>query len=140
MKISKHFSKKEFACRCGCGQNKIYTQLVNMAEAFRAYANEWMPTDILGEIYMNVHCVNRCFTHNRKIGSKDTSKHVSGKAMDFHLYYKKDGKNEDVTVGLHEIAKKLWDENKILTGGLGLYKNLSGREWVHIDIGRKRTW
>ena len=36
-------------------------------------------------LHVHINCACRCLTHNRSIGSKDTSQHVRGMAADFHI-------------------------------------------------------
>ena len=72
MQLSKHFSKKEFDCQCGCGTGTINTILVQKLELVR---QEY-------EKPMRINSGIRCLEHNRKIGSKDTSSHIKCVAAD----------------------------------------------------------
>jgi len=118
MKITEHFSHDEIVCHCGCGQGYIDFALFDMLEEFRKLA---------GNNPMITHCVNRCITHNKKIGGAKRSKHLSGRAWDGHV------SNVQISK-LHEIAKHAYETN-LLSGGLGIY------DWgIHIDTGSKRTW
>lgn len=115
--ISKNFSEIEWMCKCGCRQCIIEPKLVNMMQTFRNKIN----------LPITVHCVNRCIKHNKAIGGvvKPPSKHISGKACDFHVKKLKMKK-------FHEIIMNSQD---IFTGGIGLY------DWgVHVDIAKRRFW
>jgi uncharacterized protein YcbK (DUF882 family) len=115
MKISEHFDDSEFTCHCGCGQNVIHQELVDMLEAFRARVDK----------PIIVHCVNRCSQHNAVVGGVKNSLHREGMACDCHV--KKMPIKE-----LHAIALSSED---ILTGGIGIY------DWgIHVDVGAKKTW
>jgi len=73
--LSQHFSRHEFECHgveC-CGHSApVCRTLIAALEAFRA--------DIGGPLKINSGF--RCLTHNRSIGSKDTSQHPRGTAAD----------------------------------------------------------
>jgi len=119
-KISDNFSTVEFECRCGCGLLMVNEELVRMAERVRREIG----------LPMIVHCVCRCFPHNKKVSGSTNSQHLPKnecRAMDFHVRGMSNRK-------LRKIAKKMWKQD-IITGGLGLYS------WgIHIDVGRKRKW
>lgn len=72
MQLSKHFSKKEFDCQCGCGTGTINTILVQKLELVRQEYGK----------PMRINSGIRCLEHNRKIGSKDTSSHIKCVAAD----------------------------------------------------------
>ncbi len=122
--ISKHFNTEidKIACQCGCGQEIIQYDLFEIIEDFREF---------IGDKPINVHCVNRCKEHNKRIGGAKNSYHVEGGAMDLHAI---DLDMEE----LHRLAIQFQKEyNKDI--GLGLY------DWgIHIDPSynhnRKRFW
>lgn len=70
-RLSRNFLRSEFACRCGCGKADINLHLVARLQMVR---------DAYGP--MRVTSGFRCLTHNRAIGSNDTSAHVTGDAVD----------------------------------------------------------
>ena len=107
--LSAHFSRSEFECKCGqCDMDGADIELVQWLEDIRE--------EFGGPVH--IHCANRCLEHNRACGSQDTSQHIKGKAVDFHI----DG------VDPEEIAEWI-DENLCPDdGGVGIY------DWgVHID-------
>ena len=72
MQLSKHFSKKEFDCQCGCGTGTINAILVQKLELVRQEYGK----------PMRINSGIRCLEHNRSIGSKDTSSHIKCVAAD----------------------------------------------------------
>lgn len=72
-KSTKHFSQKEFNCK-HCGKNiGIHINLLVFLEALRYKLKQ--PIVVITSGY-------RCITHNRAVGSKDTSQHVKANAAD----------------------------------------------------------
>ena len=109
-KISEHFTKEEFSCKCGCGQCIVEPELVDKLEMIRT---------VIGKPVI-VHCVNRCPEHNADIGGVKNSEHTKGRACDFHIRGMK-------IPELHEIILKMREDNTI--NDVGLY------DWgVHIGI------
>ncbi|MHA1067019.1 D-Ala-D-Ala carboxypeptidase family metallohydrolase [Enterobacter ludwigii] len=70
--LSEHFSRSEFACRCGCGFDSISSELINVLEELR---NHFGVT-----VKINSGC--RCEKHNKKVGGTPDSRHVQGTAAD----------------------------------------------------------
>lgn len=119
--ITDNFSEIEFTCKCGCGTTVVDDELLEMAQAFRDYIGKPMV----------VHCTVRCESHNRRVKGEPNSFHLPGrgaKAMDFHV--------RGLPISeLHRIARDLWKQKEILSGGLGVY------DWgLHIDSAGYRTW
>lgn len=116
--ITENFTRKEFACKCGCGLNRIHVGIVNRLQVFR---------DILIEpIFIRSGC--RCPTHNRnEEGTEDS----------FHLE-KNDCKAVDWTIGdkdkLRRFATHMEDK---WSGGWHYYPE---EKFVHSDIGPRRRW
>jgi uncharacterized protein YcbK (DUF882 family) len=74
--ISRHFERKEFACKgngCDCGGRfaAVDVELVEVLERVR---------EKFGPVFINSAC--RCPSHNRKVGGKPHSYHVRGMAAD----------------------------------------------------------
>jgi len=72
----RHFSRDEFACRCGkCGgfPAEPDVDLVRKADTLRVH---------LG-VPIHVSSGVRCTTHNAAVGGVINSRHLTGKAMDF---------------------------------------------------------
>lgn len=107
-KVSKHFKRDEFKCKCNCGFDSVDTELLEVIESIREYFGRPIMT----------HCANRCLQHNRFVGSKDTSKHIMGLAVDFHI--------EGIE---HENVYKHIDKMYADTYGIGIYN------WgIHVDV------
>lgn len=75
--IVKYFKENEIACNDLCGYNRISKQLLYNMYALRHYMNK----------PMNITSGCRCLKHNKKVGSKKTSRHYNKelytKAIDF---------------------------------------------------------
>ena len=108
-KLTEHFTKEEFDCQCGCGNGDIVIaeRLVNELECVRVHYGK--PMRITSGI--------RCLSHN-KIGSRDTSSHIKGVAVDIYC--------ADIGTRL-ELMKHLLRDAEFTR--VGLHK-----EFIHVDI------
>ena len=70
--LTEHFSRKEFACQCNCGSDKISAELVSKLEIVRLMYGK--PMKVTSGI--------RCDTHNQNVGGRDDSAHLDGLAAD----------------------------------------------------------
>lgn len=70
--LSKNFSRKEFACHCGCGFDDISLELIAVLQQLRDYYGK--------PVKINSAC--RCEKHNAKVGGAKHSKHKEGIAAD----------------------------------------------------------
>tara|TARA_Y100000310_G_scaffold274715_1_gene290893 strand:- start:840 stop:1205 length:366 start_codon:yes stop_codon:yes gene_type:complete len=72
--LTKNFSKHEFACKCGCGQENMHYGFVLALQRVR--------NNVTGKIKINSGF--RCRKHNasKKVGGKPTSSHLKGIAVD----------------------------------------------------------
>ncbi|EHO5970626.1 serine/threonine protein kinase [Salmonella enterica] len=70
--ISKHFKRKEFSCRCGCGQDTVDAELLVILEDVREHFGR----------PVIINSANRCPTHNKRVGGATRSVHLTGKAAD----------------------------------------------------------
>ena len=115
-KDTKNFKVSEFACRCGCGRNKIDQRVLNMAQAIR---------DELG-VPVRVNSGYRCEEHNRRVGGVKNSKHTLGLAADLSC---------SLGAGtMFECVKKLKAEGKLPD----LDYCIKYKTFIHIDCGGKR--
>lgn len=125
--ITPHFSRKELECRCGCGLCNVTSELGDLAEKVRS---------ILGNVPMYPTSGSRCYSHNKKVGGSPTSKHLSGRALDFYV--------TEMSVYCAytkiEAAQKRGDLPEL--GGLGFYptKNFIHIDTYHAPDGHLRKW
>ena len=71
--LSEHFSRSEFACKCGCGGDTIDAETLLLCEEVR---------EINGGHPITPNSGFRCIAYNRAIGSNDDSQHPKGRAAD----------------------------------------------------------
>lgn len=71
--LRKHFSRAEFACKCGCGFDTVDTELLDYLEDIRSYFNS-------APITITSGC--RCAAHNEAVGGSANSQHKLGRAAD----------------------------------------------------------
>jgi len=70
--LSKHFSRHEFACKCGCGRDTIDTETLKLCEIVREFVGQ----------PVTVTSGHRCEAHNRRVGGGTRSQHLYGRAAD----------------------------------------------------------
>lgn len=113
--VSKHFSKREARCKCGCGQMTINTSMVGLLEAIRA---RFMKP-------VAVHSWNRCPKRNKAVGGVDNSYHVQGIACDISI----------PGVKIDDIAR---EAAAVGADGIGIYRK---QGFVHVDVrGKAARW
>jgi len=69
--LTKNFSKEEFACPC-CGEFKMDNGLVAFLQAVREYV----------DTPLKINSGFRCEKHNREVGGRSSSEHLTGMAVD----------------------------------------------------------
>lgn len=105
--ISKYFQRKEFACKCGCGQDTVDAELLKILEDVRKHFGK----------PIIINSGNRCPSHNKKVGGAANSIHMTGKAADI------------VVKGVSPDIVHLYLDRKYPNQyGLGKYKT-----FTHID-------
>ena len=109
-KLTEHFTKEEFDCQCGCGNGDIVISenLVFELECVRIHYGK----------PMRINSGIRCLSHNRKIGSRDTSSHIKGLAADIHC--------KDMGHRL-ELVKRLLRDGEFTRLGVN-------RDFIHVDV------
>ena len=109
MRISEHFSRKEFTCNCGCGFDVVDVELMNVLEDIRRHFNS----------SVTISGPNRCVMSNAMTaGSAKNSLHTYGKAADI------------MVAGIQPKELYLYlDEKYPHQYGVGLYPNR-----IHIDV------
>ena len=109
-KLTEHFNKEEFDCQCGCGNGDIVISenLVFELECVRVHYGK----------PMRINSGIRCLSHNRKIGSRDTSSHIKGLAVD---------------IGCRDMGTRLKLVKHLLRDAeftrIGFH-----REFIHVDV------
>jgi hypothetical protein len=121
---SSYFQSGEFACKCGCGTNKVKQPLIDMLNVIR---------EKLG-VPITVTSGTRCVKRNKEAGGVANSNHLSGEAADIQA-------KGIAPEAVRNIIRELWANGKLPDlAGLGSYKT-----FTHVDIapkvsGRLRTW
>lgn len=111
--LSEHFSRYEFACRCGCGLDHISPDLIIVLEAARTFFSA----------AINIHCGCRCPAHNAAVGGVPNSQHLKGTAADI------------VIAGMTPAQIYRWFDSQY-PHELGLGKYCS---FVHVDVRQQRA-
>lgn len=70
--LSQHFSRHEFACKCGCGFDTVDAALLATLERVRTHYDR--------PVTINSGC--RCPAHNKAIDGSPRSQHMLGRAAD----------------------------------------------------------
>ena len=110
--LAEFFSRSEFECSCGCGQNTVDAELLTILVKVR---------DHFGR-RMTITSGNRCPVKNKAIGGAPSSWHLKGRAADVQI----DG-----------IEPQYVAEAAAQYGASGI-KIYDG--WTHIDTRNGRDW
>ncbi len=73
--LSKHFSRAEFSCSCGCGFDTVDAELIVKLEKARAFF----------DAPLNINSGCRCKKKNKQVGGAEHSPHLDGKAADIRV-------------------------------------------------------
>ncbi|EBH6582603.1 DUF882 domain-containing protein [Salmonella enterica] len=114
--ISKHFSRREFECKCGtCGYNAVDVELLKVLEDVREHFGK----------PVIINSANRCPTHNKRVGGASNSTHLKGLASDI------------VVKGVNPSAVYAYLDSKYPNSyGIGKYNT-----FTHIDVrGYRARW
>lgn len=112
--LSKNFHRSEFACKDGCGADRVKQDLVDVLQKMR---------DIIGKP-IAVNSGVRCERHNRNVGGENHSKHLLGEAADIKV--------EGMTPKqVAAVAKKVLGSRR---GGIKVYST-----FTHVDV-RRVPW
>jgi len=111
--LSEHFSKKEFACKCGCGFADPDPELVSKLERLR---------ELCGNKPLHINSACRCEKHNKAVGGSPKSQHLLGKAADVRKL---------LGMSIDEMARKA--EQAGFTG-IGRYDS-----FIHVDVREQRA-
>lgn len=114
--LSKNFSRNEFTCLCGCGQDTVDAELIMVLENLR---------EKLFSRAIMILSGCRCQKHNDNMGGRPLSYHILGKAADIVV----DGASSDIVV---ECLKDIYPERY----GIGSYPK---RKFIHVDVRTKKA-
>ena len=110
--LSKHFKKREFACKCGCGlglnDGDVNPELIEVLEDVREHFGR--PVVINSGL--------RCKEHNARVGGAKMSQHLFGTASDIRV------QGVEPSVVHKYLIEKYPDKY-----GIGKYKT-----FTHIDV------
>jgi len=106
--LTKHFSRKELECKCGCGLYIYNQELLDVLEDVREHFNK--PVTVTSS--------TRCIKHNKEVGGREHSQHLLGTASDIQV---KDTEPE-------VVAEYLENEHPSRYG-IGQYKT-----FTHVDV------
>ncbi len=73
--MTEHFPDYELECNCGCGLMNMKIDVVMALETAR----------MLADVPFTINSACRCKAHNRLVGGKPTSSHLSGYAVDIAI-------------------------------------------------------
>ena len=114
MNLSAHFTRDEFACKCGkCGFDTVDTELLTLLEIIRNHFDS--PVHITSGA--------RCAEWNAKQGGYPTSQHLVGKAADIVV--------ENYTP---QQVQDFVEKHTPMRGGLGRYA-----DFTHVDVRDSRA-
>ena len=125
---SNYFQRSEFACKCGCGTNKVQPDLIDMLNVIReAFGRK-----------VTVTSGTRCVANNAAHRGATNSNHLTGHAADIRCTDK-----SMTPAQMYEVVMRLWSEGK-LPWLAGISKNYDSI--IHVDTspkradGKLRTW
>lgn len=118
LRISEHFTVREFACRDGADAVLIDQALVDYLEQIRLFFQR--------PIFISSGY--RTPSYNTRINGAKNSNHIKGLAADFDVGSGKDLIDARIVA---MYAETLFPR----PGGLGVYQYADGRSWVHLDNG-----
>ena len=73
-KLSKHFDRSEFQCKCfnECGKDTVDAELITVLEDVREHFNQ----------PVRINSAYRCSVSNKRVNGSENSQHLNGKAAD----------------------------------------------------------
>ena len=104
--ISKHFSRSEFACKCGCGQDTVDSKLITELETYAENIMSYGVARVVMIIISGNRCVEHNNEHNKGVGGSSNSQHLYSKAVDFKVFTIDINGNRHV-VHADDVADKL---------------------------------
>jgi uncharacterized protein YcbK (DUF882 family) len=78
-RISEHFKREEFACKCGCGFDVVDAVTHRILVEIRSHFVDKYPER---KVFITINSGCRCLHHNEMVGGSEFSYHVDGMAAD----------------------------------------------------------
>ena len=121
-----HFARSEFACKCGCGTNKVKQELIDLLNDI---SNDFDAREGKGKhLAVTVTSGTRCAKRNAACGGAGNSRHLSGEAADIQV------KSLSADTIWSRI-RGMWKEKKLpALAGLGRYDTIA-----HVEVGKKKA-
>lgn len=113
--LTTHFSRSEFACKCGCGLDRIDPNLVDNLEQSRVAVGISFP----------INCGCRCQAHNTKVGGKVTSAHLLSIDGFCHAADLECSNSHEMFIMVVDLIRRF---RRIELG-----KTNKGNLWIHVD-------
>jgi len=113
--LSYHFSRSEFACKCGCGLDAIDRDLVDNLEQSRTRVGIGYP----------INCGCRCESHNKLVGGKDHSAHLPFTDGLCHAADLECSNSHEMFIMVIDLIRRF---RRIELG-----KTSKGNLWIHVD-------
>lgn len=104
--LTRHFSRWEFECPCGCENDEILIEFVRRLQKTR---------EIFGPMTINSGC--RCEPHNRRVGGSLESSHLRGLAADIRC---------PNSLSRFHLIRSLMGE--------GFHRIGIGKDYLHVDM------
>ncbi len=108
--LTKHFSKWEFECPCGCNYDQMQVEFVKRLQKVR---------EKFGPLTINSGC--RCEQHNRSVGGSPESSHLRGLAADIRC---------PNSFSRFHLIRSLMEE--------GFQRIGIGQEFLHVDMDQNK--
>lgn len=116
--LSKNFSKHEYACKCGCGENHTDEVLLDLNRRIQALRDIYdMPMVIISG--------HRCRKHNKAVGGSTTSRHMVD-AADLR-FAPLQGQRAPLLTDVFRRAVELFPR-------VGVYRNSPTYGSMHVDL------
>ncbi len=128
--MTKNFSKHEFECQCLCGKDDVSLDLVEMLQT----ARQWLGKSMV------INSGVRCIKHNKAVGGKPDSSHLSGMATDIQMFHIprriQYPDSNHIWVAKNDFTA-LWLYGALIVAGFQRFG--FGKGFIHVDIDPAKT-
>lgn len=127
--LTKNFSRSEFKCKCGCGDDRISLELVEMLQE----ARKWSTREARKTVRYSIVSGIRCKAHNASVGSSKNSAHIPAKIVS-------GGEDEPMGHAVDLRAVTSGPRLYILAGliSVGFNRIGMGKNFIHADIDTRK--